>query len=70
MHGGRDGAAFARHLHLGRGWALSVIGQSGADENAVPALVGRPLVSLAKILDEYLYVAITMADQHARSRGG
>ncbi|WP_409492323.1 hypothetical protein [Amycolatopsis sp. cmx-11-12] len=58
LHGDRDGAAFGRHLRLGRTWAAAVIAEAG-DE--IPALVGRP-VSLAKILDEYLYVVFTMGD--------
>ncbi|MBB5857397.1 hypothetical protein ACFQ05_31315 [Amycolatopsis umgeniensis] len=56
LHGDRDGAAFGRHLRLGREWAAAVITEAG---DGIPALVGRP-VSLAKILDEYLYVAFTM----------
>jgi hypothetical protein len=61
LHGARDGAAFARHLRLGREWALAVIAEAGGDENAVSEIVGRPAMPLAKILDEYLYVTITMA---------
>jgi hypothetical protein len=68
LHADRDGAAFGRHLRLGRAWASAVIEESGGGENAVPGLVGRPAVSLAKILDEYLYVTITMAGQEARSQ--
>ncbi|WP_037306240.1 hypothetical protein [Amycolatopsis orientalis] len=59
LHGTRDGAAFGRHLRLGREWAAAVIAEAGSDGDGISALVGRP-VSLAKILDEYLYVAITM----------
>ncbi|WP_410662472.1 hypothetical protein [Amycolatopsis sp. lyj-84] len=55
LHGDRDGAAFGRHLRLGREWAAAVIAEAG---DGIPALVGRP-VSLAKILDEYLYVVFT-----------
>jgi hypothetical protein len=61
LHGARDGAAFARHLRLGRRWAASVLAEAAVDEDALPALVGRPGVSLAKLLDEYCYVSITMA---------
>lgn len=68
LHGGRDGAAFGRHQRLGRTWATAVIAEAGADEQALPRLVGRPAVSLAKILDEYLYVSITMSGQHDQSR--
>ncbi len=68
LHGNRDGAAFGRHLRLGREWAAAVIAESGGDEDALPELVGRPTVSLAKILDEYLYVTITMPGQGIRSQ--
>jgi hypothetical protein len=70
LYDSRDGAAFGRHLRLGRAWAAAVIAESGADEDALPGLVGRPGVSLAKLLDEYLYVTITMAGQGTRSREG
>jgi hypothetical protein len=59
LHGARDGAAFGRHLRLGREWAAAVIAEADSNGDGISALVGRP-VSLAKILDEYLYVAITM----------
>jgi hypothetical protein len=61
LYRARDAAAFARHLRLGRDWASAVVAEAGGDETAVPALVGRSTVSLAKILDEYLYVTITMS---------
>ena len=65
LHGGRDGAAFARHLTLGRGWANALLAELGSRGRSVtaaqaPALLGRRGVSLAKILDEYAYVTITM----------
>ncbi|MEV6909044.1 hypothetical protein [Amycolatopsis sp. NPDC051071] len=62
LHGDRDGAAFGRHLRLGRTWATAVIAEAsaaGTAGEALPILLGRP-VSLAKLLDEYLYVAFTM----------
>lgn len=61
LHGARDGAAFGRHLRLGREWAAAVRAGAGVDEEAVPGLVGRAGVTLAKLLDEYCYVSITMA---------
>ncbi|WP_314243110.1 MmcQ/YjbR family DNA-binding protein [Streptomyces kutzneri] len=62
LHGVRDGAAFARHLELGRSWARTVLEEGGGlDEAALCAGIGRPGVSLAKILDEHLYVTITHA---------
>jgi hypothetical protein len=70
LHGrSRDGAAFGRHLRLGRQWARSLIAESGVDEDALPGLVGRPGVSLAKLLDEYMYVTITMASRATRPAG-
>jgi hypothetical protein len=60
LHGRRDGGAFGCHLRLGRAWAAAVMAEAGADAAEIPRLVGRPSVSLAKLLDEYLYVAITM----------
>jgi len=65
LYRGRDGAAFAGHLRLGRAWAQAVIAETGTDPDghAVPALAGRPAVSLAKVLDEYLYVTITLAER-------
>jgi hypothetical protein len=59
LHGARDGAAFTRHLRLGRSWAAALSAELGADDAAIPALLGRPGISLAKILDEYTYVCIT-----------
>ncbi|GAA1223290.1 hypothetical protein GCM10009665_11950 [Kitasatospora nipponensis] len=61
LHGGRDGAAFDRHLRCGRAWARAVVTESGLDERRLPAEVGRPTVALAKVLDDYLYVTITAA---------
>lgn len=65
LHGGRDGAAFARHVTLGREWANAVLVELGSHGRPVsaagaPALLGRGGVSLAKILDEYAFVTITM----------
>lgn len=59
LHGGRDGVAFGRHLRLARAWAASIVAEAGA-EDAVGEIVGRPGMSLAKILDEYLYVTLSM----------
>ncbi|GAA2616269.1 hypothetical protein GCM10010425_06700 [Streptomyces spororaveus] len=60
LHGVRDGAAFARHLVLGRSWARAALEEGGGlDEAALCAEIGRPGVSLAKVLDEHLYVTLT-----------
>ena len=59
LHGGRDAAAFARHLRMGRDWAAAVLAEAGVSERELPAVVGRPGVSLAKVLDEYCYIRIT-----------
>ncbi|MFE0579966.1 MmcQ/YjbR family DNA-binding protein [Streptomyces sp. NPDC058874] len=60
LHGARDGDAFARHLRTGGAWARAVLAEAGGlPEASVCADLGRPHVSLAKILDEYLYVTIT-----------
>jgi hypothetical protein len=63
LHGARDAAAYTRHLALGRAWAAALVVEAGVDDAALPALLGRPGVSLAKLLDEYTYVCITR--QHA-----
>ncbi|MFJ1755068.1 MmcQ/YjbR family DNA-binding protein [Kitasatospora sp. NPDC088134] len=66
LHGARDADAFARHLTLGRTWARAVLAEArtaGAPADggtSVPELVGRAPVSLAKVLDEYLYVRLSM----------
>ncbi|MET7421133.1 hypothetical protein [Dactylosporangium sp. NPDC005555] len=64
LHGARDGAAFTRHLTLGRAWATAVIASAGVSEPELPAFLGRPGISLAKILDEYTYVFITLGHEH------
>ncbi|MFJ3880440.1 hypothetical protein ACIPW5_23645 [Streptomyces sp. NPDC090077] len=59
LHGARDERAFARHLHTGRAWARAALAESGLEEHALTAYLGREDVSLAKLLDEYLYVTLT-----------
>jgi hypothetical protein len=61
LHGARDTTAFEAHLRLGRSWAAGLLEALGIDEQSVSALVGRPTVSLGKIMDEHLYVTITHA---------
>ena len=48
-------------MPLGRGWARAVLAESGLAAAELPAALGRPAVSLAKVLDEYLYVTVTLA---------
>jgi hypothetical protein len=59
LHGARDGEAFARHQALGRGWARALLAETGLSEPRLAAVVGRPGMSLPKLLDEYCYVRIT-----------
>ncbi|MEU5711640.1 MmcQ/YjbR family DNA-binding protein [Streptomyces flaveolus] len=59
LYGARDGAAFARHLRTGRAWARAVLAESGLSADALVADLGRPAVTLPKVLDEHLYVTIT-----------
>jgi hypothetical protein len=68
LHGSRDGDAFARHLRLCRGWAAAVTAATGVEHDQVPELLGRPGVSLAKLLDEYCYTSITLAAARASGR--
>jgi hypothetical protein len=60
LHGARDGAAFTRHLALGRQWANSLMQESGLDEQDLLAALGRPGSTLARVLDEYCYVRYTL----------
>jgi hypothetical protein len=67
LYGARDGAAFAEHQRRGRRWASLIVAEAAATENELPELVGRPTVSLAKLLDEYLYVTFTMSGRAGRT---
>lgn len=59
LHGGRDGAHYERHLRLGRQWARSLLTDTGLTEAELADHCGRPGISLAKVLDEYCYLALT-----------
>ncbi|GLX18915.1 MmcQ/YjbR family DNA-binding protein [Streptomyces lavendulae] len=61
LHGARDERAFGRHLRTGRAWARAALAESGLDEDALTAGLGRPGLPLAKVLDEYLYVTLSHA---------
>jgi hypothetical protein len=66
LHGRRDESAFAEHLRL------AVRGHAPCSPKRAPcqALVGRPSVPPAKILDEYLHVTITMRGGQSNGHGG
>ena len=63
LHGARDSAAYARHLRLGRDWALRILAEGGGDEAkdeaALADALGQPGRTLAKMLDDYCYLEIT-----------
>lgn len=67
LHGARDAAAFARHLRLGRSWSQAVLAETGLPADEIAILVGRPGMPLAKLLDEYLYVTVSMRRTDAES---
>jgi hypothetical protein len=60
LHGGRDGAAFAGHLRLGREWGRQLLRETGWDETRLAAELGQPGASLARLLDQYCYVSFTL----------
>jgi len=60
LHGGRDRAAFADHLRLGRRWAQGLLADSGLDEPGLLAELDRSETTLAKVLDEYCYLRYTL----------
>jgi hypothetical protein len=59
LHGGRDAAAYVAHQRLGRDWASGVLAEAGLDEPGLAASLGRPDRTLAKMLDDYCYLAFT-----------
>jgi len=59
LHGGRDPAAFAAHLRLGRRWAQRLLAGTGVNEPALLLRLDRPDATLAKLLDEYCYTRFT-----------
>jgi len=60
--GGHDQAAFLRHLATCRGWAVSLEAE-GQELRLKPTEIGpylgRPVSSVAKLIDEWLYATIT-----------
>jgi hypothetical protein len=59
LHRGRDAAAYVAHQRLGREWAIRVLAEAGLDEPALAASLGQPDRTLAKMLDDYCYLAFT-----------
>lgn len=58
--GGTSRAHFARHLEAARAWAGAVQDEARSRGIAdVPAYVGRPRSSLARVWDEWLYLTVT-----------
>jgi hypothetical protein len=60
--GGRDQAAFLRHLATCRGWAASLESEGqklGLKPGEIGPYLGRPASSVAKLIDEWLYATIT-----------
>lgn len=58
--GGTSRQHFARHLTAARAWASALLAEArrlGVED--VPAHVGRPGSSLARIRDEWMYLTIT-----------
>jgi hypothetical protein len=60
LHGGRDRAAFAAHLRLGRSWARQLLADTGWDEPRLAAELGQPGATLARLLDQYCYIRFTL----------
>lgn len=56
LHGARDAAAFAAHQRLGRRWARALLTSTGLNETDLAVHLGRPGVSLAKMLDEHAFL--------------
>jgi hypothetical protein len=60
--GGRDDAAFLRHLTACRGWAQDLEAEArglGLAPDEIGAYLGRPASSVARLIDEWLYTTIT-----------
>ncbi len=60
--GGRDEAAFLKHLTTCRAWATSLEAegrQLGLQPREIGPYLNRPASSVAKLIDEWLYATIT-----------
>jgi hypothetical protein len=58
LHGRRDAPSFGAHLHLARSWAQALVREAGSEALLLDA-VGRSGSTVARILDEYLYVTLS-----------
>lgn len=59
---GQGSSAFLEHLRVCRTWANALIVEAsarGIDEDDIGPCVGRPLSSVAKLIDEWLYRTVT-----------
>ncbi|MFF3437248.1 hypothetical protein [Streptosporangium sp. NPDC002721] len=61
LHGARTADAYRAHLRAGREWARRLLSETGLDEQALAVELGRPGRPLAKMLDDYCYLAFTAA---------
>jgi hypothetical protein len=55
-------SAFLEHLRICRTWATALIAEAaaaGVDEDDIGASLGRPLSSVARLIDEWLYQTVT-----------
>ena len=59
LHGRTDGSAFTAHQLLGRAWGRDVLAETGTDESGLAKELGAPGRPLAKMLDDYCYLAFT-----------
>jgi hypothetical protein len=60
--GGKDAKAYQRHLERARDWASALVEEGarrGFEWRDLPEALGRPGSTLAKIIDEYLYLTIS-----------
>lgn len=59
---GEGRSAFLEHLRVCRAWAIALIAEaaaSGLEEGEIGASLGRPMSSVARLIDEWLYQTVT-----------
>lgn len=61
LHGSRTADAYRAHLRMGRDWARHLLREAGLGERELAVELGRPGRPLAKMLDDYCYLAFTAA---------